>query len=98
MHIFRTLLYGSESKDFMWPASRSYLLTIVDRRSGYLFVSKVGHKTSGVVRDASVRLLQKMKSSNRRTLTLDNGTESSCFNQIASRTGVKVYSTHPDSS
>ena len=77
---------------------RSYLLTIVDRRSGYLLVSKVGNKTSGVVRDASVRLLQKMKTSNRKTLTFDNGTEFSCFHQIASRAQVKVYFAHPYSS
>ena len=73
---------------------RSYLLTFVDRRSGYLLVSKVGNRTSGVVRDASVRLLQKMETSNRKTLTFDNGTEFSCFRQIASRAGVKVYFAH----
>ena len=77
---------------------RSDLLTILDRRSGYLLVSNVGNKTSGVVRDASVRLFKKMKSANRRTLTFDNGTEFSCFHQIASRAGVKVYFAHPYSS
>lgn len=77
---------------------RAYLLTIVDRRSGYLLVSKVGNKNSGLVKDASIELLKRMKRSFRKTITFDNGTEFSGFQQIATGTGAKVYFAHPYSS
>lgn len=77
---------------------RAYLLTLVDRRTGYLLVSKVGSKKADVVRDSSIRLLRKMKPDYRKTLTFDNGTEFSFFKQIESQAGVDVYFAHPYSS
>ena len=77
---------------------RAYLLTLVDRRTGYLLVSKVGSKKAHIVRDSSIRLLQKMKPAYRKTLTFDNGTEFSNFKQIESKAGMDVYFAHPYSS
>lgn len=76
----------------------AYLLTLVDRHSGYLLMKKVGSKHRDVVRKAAIELLRKMKSQHRHTVTFDNGSEFSDFKQIANRTGVKVYFAHPYSS
>ena len=73
----------------------SYLVTLVDRRSGYLLVRKVANKRSDVVRKASIAMLRKMPKEFRRTITFDNGTEFSDFKRIESGTGARIYFAHP---
>jgi IS30 family transposase len=74
------------------------LLTLVDRKSRFTSALKVKSKHSKEVIGAVRRALQAVPSDARRTLTLDNGTEFTYFQDIETRLGTRVYFAHPYSS
>ena len=74
-------------------ASKAALVTLVERKSGYLCVEKIPRKTVAATEAVMSRRLKGAK-----TLTLDNGSENCGWKQIEEKTGVKVYFAHPYSS
>ena len=84
------LVQGKEAK--------SYLVTLVERRSGYLIFKRVQNKKSHVVRKAIVTMLKRVPKRFRKTLTFDNGTEFSEFKKMESALSLKVYFANPYSS
>jgi len=74
------------------------LLTLVDRKSRYTLSLKLTSKFSHEVIGAVQRALAPLAAEQRRTLTLDNGTEFTYFQRVEDRMNTKVYFAHPYSS
>ena len=74
---------------------RGYLLTQVERKSGYLLIRKLSNCDTAQVNRAAVDSLKRIPSRHRRTMTFDNGTEFYHFREIESRTGLTVYFAQP---
>lgn len=74
---------------------KSYLVTLVERSSGYLLFQRVSTKQSHIVRRAIINQLSAIPKRLRKTLTFDNGTEFSDFKQIESSLGMSTYFAHP---
>jgi IS30 family transposase len=71
------------------------LVTLVERKSGYLLAAFVPDGSMVAFRDAAVALLLTMPPHLRQTLTLDNGVEMNEFEAIEHRTGTTIYFAHP---
>lgn len=71
------------------------LLTLVDRKSRFTLALKLKSKFSHEVVGAIERALKPFARHKRQTLTLDNGTEFTYFQQIQERLRTKVYFAHP---
>jgi transposase, IS30 family len=71
------------------------LLSLVDRRSGYLLLAKVGDLKSRTVNRAIMRRLRRMPSHQRCSLTFDRGSEFAGHEQLTKRLGLQVYYADP---
>jgi len=68
------------------------LNSLVDRKTGLIFLSKVKDKTSKVT---TATIVARIANLPRHTLTLDNGIENQNWQEIEKLTGVKCFYTHP---
>lgn len=73
--------------------SKEALVTMVERKSGYLCVEKIARKTVQHTAGVMSRRLKGAK-----TITLDNGSENNGWKQIEEETGARVFFAHPYSS
>ncbi len=88
--------YGHWEGDTVLGAKNSgRLVTLVERKSGYLLSAYIPDGSMVAFRDVSVQLLQQLPPRLRRSLTLDNGKEMNEFEAIARRTGMDIYFAHP---
>ena len=88
--------YGHWEGDTVLGAKGSgRLVTLVERKSGYLLAALIpdGHMAS--FRDAAVALLDGLPDKLKCSLTLDNGKEMNEYESIERRTGLTVYFAHP---
>lgn len=69
--------------------------TLVDRKSGYVFITKLSAKTSEATVNAVAARMNALPKKTRRTLTLDNGPENSDWQSLEAATGMKVFHEHP---
>ena len=69
--------------------------TLVERKTGYVFITKLKNKTSSATVKAVSSRMNILPKKARRTLTVDNGTENSDWQSITANTGLSVYSAHP---
>lgn len=74
---------------------KSYFLTLVDRKSGFLIARRIPSRDSVNVRRTIVRVLRTLDPKHVKTLTLDNGTEFSDYLKIEEHLGIKVYFAKP---
>lgn len=72
-----------------------YLITAVERKTGYLLMSKVASKHSGKVTDGIVKMFAFMHPAVVKTFTFDNGTEFYYHGKLTRKLGVKVYFADP---
>lgn len=72
-----------------------HLVTLVERKSGYLLAGLIPHATKEGFRTCAERLFEPLPAHLKRTLTLDNGSEMSDFEEIEHSTGMTVYFAHP---
>ena len=79
-----------ESKDH-----KPGLNTLVERKTGLVFITKLTDKTGAATRTAIVRRLAPVPSSAKRTITFDNGAENRDWRPIADGTGAACYFAHP---
>ena len=70
------------------------LVSIVDRKTGYLWLKKCSTRKSQDVREATVHLLDPIKEE-LQTITADNGKEFSLHEQIADELGIEFYFADP---
>ena len=78
--------------------AKSFLVTLVERRTGYLIFKRVGNKKAHVVRKAIEKMLKRVPRRLRKTLTFDNGTEFSEFKKMEAALSLSVYFANPYSS
>ena len=70
------------------------LVSIVDRKTGYLWLKKCSTRKSQDVREVTVDLLDPIKEK-LQTITADNGKEFSLHEQIADELGIEFYFADP---
>ena len=71
------------------------LLTIVDRKSRYALVSKVGSKECAEVANTTLELFKANPGLPLETMTNDNGVEFGEYSKIEKQLDTPIYSTHP---
>ena len=92
----RRTRYGDwEGDTVVGRGHRSGAVTLVDRKSGYLLLSKVRDRQAATVREAMTQLFQPLPARLRKTLTLDNGKEFAEHEQLAATTALRVYFAKP---
>lgn len=77
------------------PGRRSGLVTMVDRKSGYIRIRKTANLKSATTRRAVHRSLRDLPELLRRTMTLDNGKEFAEHEQLAEDLGLDIYFAKP---
>jgi transposase, IS30 family len=70
------------------------ILTLVERKSGYVLIGKLQTRTAEEATRATVELMSR-HGAKFRTITADNGTEFHCYEIIEAVTGVKFYFATP---
>ncbi len=88
--------YGHWEGDTVVGKGRTgYIATFVERKSGYLLVVKLMRATAKSFETAAHASFAAIPAMYRKTLTLDNGTEMSNYEEIERRTGLKLYFANP---
>lgn len=72
-----------------------YLITAVDRMTGYTLVRKVARKCSDMVMKGIIKMFQSIDPQKIKTFTFDNGTEFYYHKMLKDALGVKVYFADP---
>lgn len=78
----------------MGRGSKACLLTLVERKTGFLLMRKLSARTAAEVNRVVVALIRR-HADKVRTITADNGTEFHGYRQIETLTGVSFYFAHP---
>ncbi len=73
-------------------ASSVALVTLVERKSGYVCIEKIHAKTAEATAGA---MTERLRGAMRYTLTLDNGTEHNHWREIEKKARVTVFFAHP---
>ncbi len=90
------LFYGHWEGDTVRGKGNSgYLVTLVERKSGYALVGYISQATKEQFRTCAEQLLAPLPRHLKRSLTLDNGTEMQDFEILEKHTGLTVYFAHP---
>jgi IS30 family transposase len=79
-----------EADTVLGKGSKHCILTMVDRKTGYLFIRKLRNRTTKEVYRA-MRVILRNDKYTIRTITPDNGTEFHQFRRIEKDTGVEFY-------
>jgi transposase, IS30 family len=88
--------YGDWEGDTVVGAHRrGGLVSLVERKSGYLLMGRVVDLRAATVRQSAATLYRRTPSALRKTLTLDNGKEFAEHEQLAAETALKVYFAKP---
>lgn len=88
--------YGDWEGDTVRGAGhRGGIVSLVDRKSGYLLVGKVVNLRATTVRQSMAALYRHTPPCLRKTLTLDNGQEFAEHQQLAAEAELKVYFAKP---
>jgi transposase, IS30 family len=88
--------YGDWEGDTVRGAGhRGGIVSLVDRKSGYLLMGKVANLQAATVRDSMAALYRDTPPALRKTLTLDNGKEFAEHQQLAAEAALKVYFAKP---
>lgn len=72
-----------------------YLVTLVERKSGYALVGHIPHNTKVAFRECAEQLLAPLPGHLKRSLTLDNGPEMADFEVLEKHTDMPIYFAHP---
>ena len=83
-----------ESDTLMGSGDQHCVVTLVERKTGYLEIGKLGRRSKEALKQRAVRMI---RSQPRRVLTItsDNGTEFHDYQEIEEHTGVKFYFATP---
>jgi IS30 family transposase len=88
--------YGDWEGDTVVGAGRrGGAVTLVERKSGYLLLGRVGNLQAATVRQSAAELYRSTPPALRKTLTLDNGKEFAEHQQLAAEALLKIYFAEP---
>jgi len=76
-------------------AHRPGLNTLVERKSGLIFISKLSARTAVVTSDAVIARLSTLPVKLRRTLTVDNGSENQDWERLEQTLDLDCFHAHP---
>ncbi len=88
---------GHWEGDLLAGSNRSYIATLVERKSRFVMLVKVPSSESQIVVGALARRIRKLPKQLRRSLTWDRGKEMSSHKDFSLATNVKVYFCDPQS-
>lgn len=90
------LFYGHWEGDTVRGKNHSgYLVTLVERKSGYALVGHISKCSKEQFRLCAEELLAPLPKHLKRSLTLDNGTEMQDYEELERNTGIRIYFAHP---
>jgi transposase, IS30 family len=90
------LFYGHWEGDTVRGKNNSgYLVTLVERKSGYALVGYIPQATKEQFRYCAEQLFAPLPKHLKRSLTLDNGTEMQDYEVLEKNTGMTIYFAHP---
>jgi IS30 family transposase len=78
--------------------SKVGLNTLVERKTGYVCITRIKDGTAKETASAVIKRLSILPSKIRKTLTLDNGSENFCHDELQQTLGIICYRCHPYSS
>jgi transposase, IS30 family len=88
--------YGDWEGDTVVGAGRrGGMVSLVERRSGYLLLGKVADLRATTVRQSAAELYRSTPPALRKTLTLDNGKEFAEHQQLAAEAALKIFFAKP---
>ena len=88
---------GHWEADLIAGDQRSFIVTLVERKTRYVLLAKVESKETDVVIDALIRQMKKLPAELRRSITLDRGSEFSQHARFTVATDLEVYFCDPRS-
>lgn len=91
----RTRIGDWEGDTMMGRDKQARILTHVERKSGYLMADKIDAVRARAVAERTAIRFKKLRRSERRTTTYDNGPEFAEHDRIAKTTGMAIYFAHP---
>jgi transposase, IS30 family len=92
----RRMRYGDwEGDTIVGRGHRGGLVSLVERKSGFTLLARVGNRQATTVREAAENRLAVLPSSLRRTMTFDNGKEFAEHEALAAALGMQVYFARP---
>lgn len=91
----RKIIGHWEGDSMVSRQSKAGLNTLVERKSGLVFISKIENRTAEVTTGAVTCRLKRLPPGKRRTLTLDNGSENVGHKEITGQLGIKCYFANP---
>lgn len=90
------VFYGHWEGDTVVGKNNSgYLVTLVERKSGYALIGHIPKATKENFRLEAERLLAPLPKHLKRSLTLDNGREMNDYEELEQHTGIPIYFAHP---
>lgn len=78
----------------MGKGSRDCIVTLVERKTGYVLIGKLPDRTAESLNAKTIELINRMPKAFK-TITADNGTEFNQYTEIESATNVKFYFANP---
>jgi IS30 family transposase len=91
----RTRFGDWEGDTIVGANRRGGVVTLVERKSGYVLLGKVANLQAATVRQAAVKRYATTPAILRKTLTLDNGKEFAEHEQLEVEAGLKIYFAKP---
>jgi len=71
------------------------LNTIVERKTGLVFITKIENTTAEITKNAIVKRLSALPGRIRKTVTSDNGSENAMYDSVTTELGILWYFAHP---
>lgn len=84
-----------EGDSIVSKKSKVILNTLVERKTGYVFITKAKSGTAKETCTAVVSRLSILPPQFRKTLTLDNGSENTCHEELTHLLGIRCFKCHP---
>ncbi|MEK7180382.1 MAG: IS30 family transposase [Patescibacteria group bacterium] len=84
-----------EGDTLMGRDKRVRIVTLVDRRTGYLIAFSLPKMNSELLTKLAIKHFRKIPKKKRKTITLDNGVEFSDWERLQKKTGMTVYFAYP---
>lgn len=91
----RTRIGDWESDSVESRDHRPGINTLVDRKTGLVFITKLSAKTGAATRCAIIKRLALLPPYARHTITFDNGPENRDWQPVEAMTGARCYFAHP---
>lgn len=95
-HVLKRNRYGHwEGDTVVGKGHTGYIATFVERKSGYLLAVKLERGTASAFAQAATGSFAAVPLRYKQTLTLDNGTEMSSYEEMERSTSLRLYFAHP---